>query len=840
MQYAFSLGREEQAEQRPMHVERYSTYVYDCRIQNFSAVDNSAPMGRVDLVVESAPRATPCPLNDIRSFHGLRLSNLFRTWSSALSNQVASLSRADASDELDLRLQIAIHVTNASRLRDLEQWLNGENMWYDSTIRFFLMNVGEILTYDQSLRVYTKSALSTIGQLRVNRAVQNPQWLAFVDREYVRKPAEYAKLDLTEVSLTQQDILKWNHEYPLLPHQLQTVRWMASIERGATLHLQHRLKVANYYLQQELPIGSDDHLQLLLRPSVISSENPLWTTHAVRGGVVANDVGTGKSATLLALAASAKPWREGLDCTLLIVNINLLQQWKREIEKFLPQARVLLLSDQRKFGKQSRETIAQYDYILTTLNFLTSSKYCRQLRNAADEVTGSRLATLTKTMNVRALRQLPWNNLPLPSAPMLESFYWRRVVVDEIHEIATERYQEVPWLRCKSFWGLSASASDALVLRQLSHFFARPLDSDRQVSVPNPVQKFIPPLLRRSFEAAQLPPYDHQVMRVQMSVEELTLARSFDSVAEEISVLTCFNGSNVSSTCHEFVELRSAAEVGQLVLHRIEEELTLARAGRDSMADVRQALEYANDPASVAALRHGIQRHEGLVEIVSSLEQRKRFILDSLKLMEAGGECPVCMSAQVNALPPCGHAFCHACLGRVAERAPSCPVCRAAFRRDEVTYVAPVRSELGNKTQAIVDVLGQIVAQKDRVVVFVQWITLLKALATCLKRSGINFEVMRGNAQTRHLQLQRFQTGERSVLLLALEQSNAGLDLSCANHVIFSHCIVASSQRSRELRRQAIARVHRMGQKSKVTVYDFVAEDSIEIRLFNEQIVHRS
>jgi len=65
-----------------------------------------------------------------------------------------------------------------------------------------------------------------------------------------------------------------------------------------------------------------------------------------------------------------------------------------------------------------------------------------------------------------------------------------------------------------------------------------------------------------------------------------------------------------------------------------------------------------------------------------------------------------------------------------------------------------------------------------------------------------------------------------TIFLLSMRAGAVGINLTQANHVfLMEPCL------NRALELQAIGRVHRLGQKSKVQVTRFVVEDTVEARL---------
>ena len=121
----------------------------------------------------------------------------------------------------------------------------------------------------------------------------------------------------------------------------------------------------------------------------------------------------------------------------------------------------------------------------------------------------------------------------------------------------------------------------------------------------------------------------------------------------------------------------------------------------------------------------------------------------------------------------------------------------------------------------------------DKVLIFVQWDSLRDSTVKSInKRLNFSPHILKGSASERKNILQRFSKGvkpEDQVLVLSMEESSSGMNLVCANHVIFVHPFFGEHAISRE--KQAIGRVRRQGQQKKCFLYRFYTEDTIEQKL---------
>ena len=258
----------------------------------------------------------------------------------------------------------------------------------------------------------------------------------------------------------------------------------------------------------------------------------------------------------------------------------------------------------------------------------------------------------------------------------------------------------------------------------------------------------------------------------------------------------------------------------------------------NSQAEQNNA-EVTYRPRTVLAAQ---ERVEHLERTLRQCQHRREFLRNSNGI--AGLEtssCPICMESPTDVITPCGHAFCAHCLSRSLQTARQCAMCRTAINPREVMRVqTATETDLrGTKLKRMFEDLHNIVGNKrESCVVFVQWTTLLKAIATLMKNDNLPYMVLRGNSSARKSTLQRFtEADDPNILLLSLENSNAGLSLCTANHVFFPHALVSQTITDAALLyMQAIGRVHRLGQNRPVVVHQYLSEDTREEEIFSEQV----
>ena len=133
---------------------------------------------------------------------------------------------------------------------------------------------------------------------------------------------------------------------------------------------------------------------------------------------------------------------------------------------------------------------------------------------------------------------------------------------------------------------------------------------------------------------------------------------------------------------------------------------------------------------------------------------------------------------------------------------------------------APVPSA---KLELLLDELEQLAAEGRRALVFSQFTSFLRMVATALDDRGIGYEYLDGSTRRRPEVIDRFRTGTAPAFLISLKAGGFGLTLTEADTVF-----VLDPWWNPAAENQAVDRTHRIGQTRSVNVQRFIAEDTIE------------
>ncbi|WP_336697113.1 DEAD/DEAH box helicase [Curtobacterium sp. USHLN213] len=127
------------------------------------------------------------------------------------------------------------------------------------------------------------------------------------------------------------------------------------------------------------------------------------------------------------------------------------------------------------------------------------------------------------------------------------------------------------------------------------------------------------------------------------------------------------------------------------------------------------------------------------------------------------------------------------------------------------------------KLDLLLDELEQLTAEGRRALVFSQFTSFLRMVATALDDRGVGYEYLDGSTRRRPEVIDRFRNGTAPAFLISLKAGGFGLTLTEADTVF-----VLDPWWNPAAENQAVDRTHRIGQTRSVNVQRFIAEDTIE------------
>ncbi|KAK0660400.1 hypothetical protein QBC41DRAFT_350956 [Cercophora samala] len=200
---------------------------------------------------------------------------------------------------------------------------------------------------------------------------------------------------------------------------------------------------------------------------------------------------------------------------------------------------------------------------------------------------------------------------------------------------------------------------------------------------------------------------------------------------------------------------------------------------------------------------------------------------------------PLTSASQSFIVVSCGHILCSTC--RHLQKTRFCPAknCWSFIKERPVIPCTELKDEVTmSKTDHIMELIQSIIAKGERVLVFAQYQSFIKALWSRIKEIDSRATNLAAKSVKSAELLENFKLGKGgNVMLLDIDDdTSSGSNLTIANHVIFANPYFhPNKEHQAKTVRQAKGRCIRYGQEKTVYVYHFMMVYTDEDRLLREQ-----
>ena len=634
---------------------------------------------------------------------------------------------------------------------------------------------------------------------------------------------------------------------------------------------------------------NEDGRYSLWRPKIDKRGNQQWYNvitpqvvptrpEPVRGGILADMMGLGKTLSILSLVAESKPEARlfhseqpppnsglGLNskATLIICPKSVMANWTEQIRTHCKPKKITSYVYHGSNRTEDLSELADYNIVLTTYNTAASD-----------------FSAKDKPLNL---------------------INWFRIVLDEAHQIRNQAAQVSK--ACCTFsaqrrWAVTGTPvqnglSDLGAL--IKFLRVKPFDEGI-----NWTQYIVSPLRQGDPQALQ---------KLRLLVDSITLRRMKDKIdlrdRRHAHIKVNFSDKDrriyeqMAQYSHKQVSLmtgegRSNVIKGKAYAHilkSINRLRTFCAHGLDMFSDEdRKEVMEGADPDNAIAIDLGDETDVGNYKIATENQAYETLKLLSeadsdrcercnRKIGEEKGEVDDAAEEEpssdedgddtIGYLNACYHVFCPGCKDKyVAECQPrmsddmchTCPCCetwirsglfeyrKAKLREFNESRLANVKAKRKNrasrnyevtydgpsaKVQALLDGLRQSAAEPVpageppiRSVVFSGWTTFLDLIEIAFQDNGIEFVRLDGtmSLSQRSAVIDRFNTDPSvTVMLISIKAGGQGLNLTAASKVY-----MMEPQWNPGVEDQAVDRVHRLGQKRDVEVFRITVENTTE------------
>lgn len=590
---------------------------------------------------------------------------------------------------------------------------------------------------------------------------------------------------------------------------------------------------------------SDENLTISLKDYQKSGVSWMQKMEASgnKGGILADEMGLGKTVQMISLMASRKM------TTLIVVPVILMDQWKEEINRILKEkVKILcfhsssLTSSQKRKFEEDPKLFDEYDIVITTyasigFQFKINEELKEYYNGDANIIRREHLGSLFR-------------------------YKWGRVILDEAHVIKNRvglRSVAVSFLTSEFRWCLSGtpiqnSSDDFYSLLRFLHIkpYCKWVNFKKHLSIVAKTDGDMKKIIESGGE-------DKRLLRLQTVIKCCMLRRLKNVLktplpTKTLEVIECKFDKGEREK-YDWLSVKSNKRFEMLMKHlgrNYHYVLTMLLRMR------QMCLNYLLVTGGEKIIED-YRRENDVEDLISSLSEGELTRLKNVvgEFRESVNDvCGICLGkCDHPMITRCGHIYCAECVlicvSMTGEDSCKCPYCRKTVFKDELipvedldlskTYEKVEKPQVvevveSTKMKKVSEILKN-TPKNDKTIVFCSFTTMFDILEKYIGEKGINYCRVDGSMDVndRFDVISKFKSDPNiSVMLLSLKAGNMGLNLTCANRVIF-----LDSWWNGSIEDQAVDRVHRIGQEKKVKVSRIVISNTIEQRILELQKVKK-
>ena len=565
-----------------------------------------------------------------------------------------------------------------------------------------------------------------------------------------------------------------------------------------------------------------------------------------KGGFLTDNMGMGKTLTLIALCSS----RLIQSCevilrpksTLVICPSHIISHWKKEIDKHTDLRYVCItVKDQiEKIKVKNIMSDEAPDFVLVSFNMFCNPLFRGQMDYYSCSVAKKGEAFSTDFQRQSKRDQENQNFIP-------HIFDWGRIIIDEFHELGNACYPSVSTyvssLKSDTTWFVSGTP---LVNMSLYRQFIPNMLLGEEICSKIPINDVSIKLIGKStvknhnYDEVEIPPFKEKVHRIELNKSERIIYDGIRTEGREQQLKVCSYARLAKCLIAE-TEVESIDEMKELVKTFLTNKINELKKEIEQQDVKIQQLQVL-----VPDLEARTRESYTLKQLIIVNEKSKKYLNDTKITAEyvkktEQTECVICLESMEFpcVIKTCGHKICDTCLPLAMERNKKCPICRIDYTVTDVIKINKggdnkMLMKYGSKLYHLFQLLER--TPEVKTLIFSQWDELLKDVGKCITTFDETRKILfcRGNVMQKQASIIKFSNdSDHNILLLSTLNSGSGCDLSLARRVILLDTVDGTGEFITGIERQAIARCHRIGQTKSVEVVRFIAKDTIEEEIYD-------
>lgn len=430
-----------------------------------------------------------------------------------------------------------------------------------------------------------------------------------------------------------------------------------------------------------------------------------------------------------------------------------------------------------------------------------------------------------------------------------------RIIIDEIHELYTDNYEifNKYLINCniKYKWGMTATpfpTQDSMF--HILQFLTNHRFNQKKMVRYDYLRNLWPQLFRKNcreniIKEIQLPPMnihnellDFRDEEAMIYHAELLADKNLDEI--QLRKICCDIMINIKN---HYCEKMTKKQFEKAVLQKYYNEYINEQIKEDN---IRNNLRLCEDkinksinPLAIKEYYDNYKYYEVLLreQIITTKNRQRSYEYLKDKIENVEEECPVCCDDieedKQYSITPCGHVLCPECANTwfKTQNKTRCAVCNKYVDPNKVITIDDINKRemmYSSKLDKLIDIINS-TDNNQKFVLYTQFDDMIERIITILEKEDISTERFYDNNS-----IQKFKKTNTKLLLLSSKKNASGVDLTFAKNLIIFEPVKGESTYVKDMEKQIIGRLHRMGQDTIVNIYRLIIKNTIEEKIYQE------